>query len=122
MNPIIISAIISAATFILTIFSAIYLNQRHTDKLIEQLEKRLDEQGLRFDTKVDELSQRFELKVDELSRRFEMKVEGLSGRMDAKFETVNARLDGVDRRLGSVELRLDRLEGAIFKPVLPGNA
>jgi archaellum component FlaC len=99
MNPVVITTIISAATSILTIFSALYLNQRHTDKLVEQLEKRLDEQG----------------------RRFEMKVEELGKRIDAKFETVNARLDGIDRRIAAVESRLDRLENVIFKPVIPGS-
>jgi cell division septum initiation protein DivIVA len=100
MNPVAITTIISAATFILTIFSALYLNQRHTDKLVEQLERRLDEQA-----------RRFEMKVEELGRRLETK-------MDAKFETVNARLEAIARRL-SVESRLDRLEGVIFKPALP---
>jgi hypothetical protein len=42
MNPVVISTIIAAASFILTIFSAIYLNQRHVDKLVEQLEKRFE--------------------------------------------------------------------------------
>jgi hypothetical protein len=42
MNPVVISTIIAAASFILTIFCAIYLNQRHVDKLVEQLDKRFD--------------------------------------------------------------------------------
>jgi len=49
MNPIIISTIIGVASFILTIFSATYLSQRHTDKLIEQLEKR-------FEARIDALA------------------------------------------------------------------
>lgn len=108
MNPIIITVIISAATFILTIFSALYLNQRHTDKLIEQLEKRLDEQA-----------RRFEMKVDEQGRRFEAKLDGLQQTMNARFDSVGLQLSAMDRRLASVESRLDRLENILFKPVLP---
>ncbi len=119
MNPIIITVIISAATFILTIFSALYLNQRHTDKLIEQLEKRLDEQARRFEMKVDEQARRFEMKVDEQGRRFEAKLDGLQQTMNARFDSVGLQLSAMDRRLASVESRLDRLENILFKPVLP---
>jgi hypothetical protein len=52
MNPIVISTIIGAGSFILTIFSTIYLNQRHVDKLIEQMEKRFDAKFDGIDAKV----------------------------------------------------------------------
>jgi hypothetical protein len=91
MNPVVISTIIAAASFILTIFSAIYLNQRHVDKLVEQLEK-----------------------------RFETRITGLEQTVNARFDTMNARFDAVDRRLSGVESRLDRIEQILFKPALPG--
>ena len=43
MNPTAISTIIAAASFIMTIFTAVHLNQRHIDKLMEQMDKRLQE-------------------------------------------------------------------------------
>jgi hypothetical protein len=95
MNPVVISTIIAAASFILTIFCAIYLNQRHVDKLVEQLD-----------------------------RRFEARFTGLEQIMNARFDSVNisvnTRFDGVERRLTGVEARLDRIEVALFKPILPG--
>ena len=91
MNPVVISAIIAAASFTLTIFSAIYLNQRHVDKLIEQLEK-----------------------------RFEARFTGTEARIFGLEQTMNARFDSVDKRLSGVESRLDRIEQILFKPVLPG--
>jgi hypothetical protein len=39
MNPVVISAFIALAGFILTILSALYLNQRHVDKPVEQIER-----------------------------------------------------------------------------------
>jgi len=98
MNPVVISTIIAAASFTLTIFSAIYLNQRHVDKLIEQLEKR------------------FEARITGT----EGLITGLEQTMNARFDTMNARFDAVDKRLSGVESRLDRIEQILFKPVLPG--
>jgi hypothetical protein len=91
MNPVVISTIIAAASFTLTIFSAIYLNQRHVDKLIEQLEK-----------------------------RFEARITGMEARITGLEQTMNARFDAVDKRLSGVESRLDRIEQVLFKPALPG--
>lgn len=92
MNPTVISTIIAAASFILTIFTAIYLNQRHVDKLVEQLDK-----------------------------RFETRISGLEQTMNARFDTMNARFDYMDKQLKAVDSRLDRLEGVLFKPAYPGN-
>jgi uncharacterized protein YoxC len=93
MNQTTISVIISAATFILTIFSAVYLNQRHTDKLVEQLEKRLEEQGRRFDTKIDLVR----TEVANLGQSLE--------RFERQSET---NFEKIDRQLSQ-----------IFKPILP---
>ena len=93
MNQTTISVIISAATFILTIFSAVYLNQRHTDKLVEQLEKRLDEQGRRFDTKIDLVR----TEVVNLGQR----LEHFARQTETSFEKIDCQLS------------------QIFKPILP---
>jgi hypothetical protein len=90
MNPILISTFIAAASFILSIFSALYLSQRHVDKLMEQLDKRIIEQWNRFNDKID----------------------GLKSEM-------NTRFDGVDQRLSNLEQRLTRVEDILFKPALP---
>ncbi|MBO0801228.1 MAG: hypothetical protein J2P31_20605 [Blastocatellia bacterium] len=91
MNPVVISTIIAAASFILTIFCAIYLNQRHVDKLVEQLD-----------------------------RRFESRITGMEQTMNARFDSINIRFDSVERRLSGVEVRLDRIEQVLFKPIVPG--
>ena len=109
MNPVVISAIIAAASFTLTIFSAIYLNQRHVDKLIEQLEKR-------FEARITGT----EGLITGLEQKMEAGIFGLEQTMNARFDTINARFDAVDKRLSGVESRLDRIEQVLFKPVLPG--
>ena len=89
MNPVVISTIIAAASFILTIFSAIYLNQLHVDKLVEQLEK-----------------------------RFEARITGLEQMTNARFDAVNARFEKMEQvmnaRFHAVESRLDRIEQIAF--------
>ena len=102
MNPVVISTIIAAASFILTIYSAIYLNQRHVDKLVEQLEKR-------FEARITGT----EGLITGLAQTMEARIAGLE-------QTMNARFDAVDKRLSGVESRLDRIEQILFKPVLPG--
>jgi uncharacterized protein YoxC len=109
MNPVVISTIIAAASFILTIYSAIYLNQRHVDKLVEQLEKR-------FEARITGT----EGLITGLEQRMEARIFGLEQTMNARFDTMNARFDAVDKRLSGVESRLDRIEQILFKPVLPG--
>jgi hypothetical protein len=109
MNPVVISAIIAAASFTFTIFSAIYLNQRHVDKLIDQLEKR-------FEARITGT----EGLITGLEQRMEARIFGLEQTMNARFDTMNARFDAVDKRLSGVESRLDRIERILFKPVLPG--
>lgn len=94
MNPILISTFITAASFILSIFSALYLSQRHVDKLMEQLDKRIIEQGNRFTDKIDD------------------KIDGLRAEMNVQFEGVNQRLTTLDQRLS-------RVEDILFKPALP---
>jgi uncharacterized coiled-coil DUF342 family protein len=113
MNPVVISTIIAAASFTLTIFSAIYLNQRHVDKLIEQLEKR-------FETRSTGLEQRMEARITGLEQKMEARIFGLEQTMNARFDTMNARFDAVDQRLSGVESRLDRIVQVLFKPALPG--
>jgi hypothetical protein len=84
MNPVVISTIIAAASFILTIFSAIYLNQRHVDKLVEQLEK-----------------------------RFEARITGLEPTTNARFDSVNARFEKMEQiinsRFQAVEARIEQI-------------
>lgn len=88
MNPIIISTIIASAGFILTIFSALYLNQQHVNKLMEAF--------------------RFEIgaKLDGMERKMDARFAAV----DARFETIEARFDAVDQRFDHLEGRIDRLE------------
>jgi hypothetical protein len=120
MNPVVISTIIAAASFSLTIFSAIYLNQRHVDKLIEQLEKRFEARITGTEGLITGLEQRVEARIFGLEQRMEARIFGLEQTMNARFDTMNARFDAVDKRLSGVESRLDRIEQILFKPALPG--
>src|SRR5205085_4743699 len=92
----ILSAAITVMALVLSIFGAAWLNQRNTEKLIEQLDKRFD--------------QRF---------------ADLESRFDLRFSTLESRIDGVERqmeiRFGQMETRFDRIERqleALFKPIL----
>ena len=97
MNPIVISTIIGVASFILTIFSAIYLNQRHVDKLMEQMDKRMSENTARLEAKIDVVR---------------AEVQGL------RMET-NARFDSAQKEIVALQGKVDRIEQALFRPVLP---
>lgn len=99
-NLAIISATTAVITLVLAIFGASWLNQRATEKLLEQLEKRFD---ARFDTLLTEF-------------RSEIK------RVDQRLNSVESQFG---QRLVAIEARLDRIERqleAIFKPVLPPRA
>lgn len=72
--------VIALITLVLAIFGASWLNQRQTEKFLEQLEKR-------FDSKFDNLS---------------TKIESLEKRFDNRFENVEKRLDRVERQLESI--------------------
>jgi hypothetical protein len=89
MNPIVISTIIAATTVIVSIFAANWLNQQHVNKLMEQMDKRIEEQ----------------------SKRFAEKIDGLR-------ELMNARFDAVEVWLSALEQRVKRLEDVLFKPTL----
>jgi predicted secreted Zn-dependent protease len=118
MNPIVISMIIAAASFTLTILSAIYLNQRHVDKLVEQLEKR-------FEACITGLAQTMEAHVTGLKQTIQTmdaRITRLEQNTNARFEKMeqimNARFDKMEQimnaRFHAVEARLDRIEQIAF--------
>lgn len=72
--------IIALVSLVLAIFGASWLNQRQTEKFLEQLEKR-------FDSKFDTLS---------------IKIESLEKRFDSRFENIEKRLERVERQLESI--------------------
>ncbi len=85
--------IISLFTLVLAIFGASWLNQRSTERLLEQMEKR-------FDAKFDSLAAQI--------KTVENSVGSLEKRIDQRLNSIETRLDRVERQLES-----------IFKPVLP---
>lgn len=100
MNPIIITTTSALAGFILSIFTASWLNQRHIEKLMEQQDQKIGAQieALRAD----------------IRRNTEV--------TQANFTTLEERFKGVDHRFSALEQRLDRIErqlDQIFKPTLP---
>jgi Tfp pilus assembly protein PilN len=86
----ILSAAVTVFALVLSIFGASWLNQRNTERLLEQLAQRLDQ------------------RIDSLEKRFDQRIDSLEKRLDQ-------RLDGVDQRLDRMERQLE----AIFKPIIP---
>ena len=93
-------AIISAATallaLVLAIFGASWLNQRNIERILEQMEKRMD---ARFDTVLSEI------------RRLDQRIDALDQRLSQRIDSLEQRLDRIERQLE-----------AVFKPVLPPRA
>ena len=87
MNPLVISTIIAAASFILTIFSALYLNQQHVNKLMEAF--------------------RGEMKAE--LQTIGHKIDGLESKLEARFETLNERIDNLASRVDRIERQFDNL-------------
>lgn len=86
-NVAIVSATIAVVTLVFAIFGASWLNQRHIEKLLEQLEKRFDE---RFAS----LEQRF----------------------DQRFAVVEQRFASVEHRLDRIERQLEALFKPVLPP------
>lgn len=72
----IISAVIGIVSLILAIFGASWLNQRATERLLDQLEKRFD---AKFDVTLSEVR-----------------------RLDQRFDSVEKRLDKIKRQLEAI--------------------
>jgi hypothetical protein len=111
MNPVVISTIIAAASFTLTIFSTIYLNQRHVDKLIEQLEKR-------FEARIAGLAQTMEVRIAGLEQTTNARFDAVNERFEKFEQIMNARFEKMEQimnaRFNAVESRLDRIEQIAF--------
>ena len=88
-NIAILSAALTIIGLVLAIFGASWLNQRNTEKLIEQLGKQMDARFAAMDA-------RFEQILTEIKR-------------------LDQRIDGLSQRVERIERQLE----AIFKPVLP---
>jgi hypothetical protein len=110
-NPVVISTSIAAASFILTIFSAIYLNQRHVDKLVEQLEKR-------FEARITGLAQTTEARIAGLEQTINARFDAVNERFEKMDQIMNARFEKLEQimnaRFHAVESRLDRIEQIAF--------
>ncbi len=95
-NPVTIAvftAAVSLVVLMFSIFAAAWLNQRNTERLLEQLDKRLSD-----------------------------RINALESKMDARFDTLTVEIRRLDQRIDAVEHRLDKIERqleAIFKPVFP---
>ena len=88
-NVAIFSATIAVVTLVLAIFGASWLNQRATERLLEQIEKR-------FDAKLDVVL--VEIK-----------------RTDQRIDSVDHRIDSLEQRFDRLERQLD----ALFRPGFP---
>ena len=99
-NVALISGAIAVLALVILIFGASWLNQRATERL-------LDQSGKRFDQRVDQLDKRLDQRVDQLDRRFDQRVDQLEKRMDQRLAVIDQRLDRIERQLE-----------AVFKPIL----
>jgi hypothetical protein len=59
-NVAIISATIAVVTLVFAIFGASWLNQRHIEKLLEQLEKRFDQRFASVEQRLDRIERQLE--------------------------------------------------------------
>jgi hypothetical protein len=96
-NVAIISAAVAVLSIVLAIFSASWLNQRNIERLLEQLEKRLDE------------------RFSGLDKRSDARFDGLVTEFRSEIRRLDQRSDSVEQRLDRIERQLE----AVFKPVLP---
>lgn len=85
--------VISLVALVLAIFGAAWLNQRSTEKLLEQMQKRSDAKAETLTSKIDSLEKR----------------------LDAKFEVLSNKMENIEKRIDRVERQLE----SIFKPILP---
>jgi len=99
-NVALISGAIAVLALVISIFGASWLNQRATERL-------LDQSGKRFDQSVDQLDKHLDQRVDQLDRRFDQRVDQLDKRMDQRLAVIDQRLDRIERQLE-----------AVFKPIL----
>jgi HAMP domain-containing protein len=79
-NPIIITIIIATAGFILSVFSANWLNQRHIDKLMDRLDRQMTAQFETVNTRIGALEQRLD--------RFERQTEQHFGRIERQLDAI----------------------------------
>ena len=56
----ILSAAITVMALVLSIFGAAWLNQRNTEKLVDQLEKRFDHRFLALESRLDRIERQLE--------------------------------------------------------------
>lgn len=85
--------IVALVTLVLAIFGASWLNQRATERFLDQLEKRFD---AKFDALLSEI------------KRVDNRIDGMEKRLDSFERQIGQRLEKIERQLE-----------AIFKPVLP---
>lgn len=68
---------------VLSIFGASWLNQRNTEKLVEQL------------------GQRFDQRIDSLEKRLHQRMDSLEKRLDQVLDSIDQRIGGSERQLRS---------------------
>ena len=67
----ILSAAITVMALVLSIFGAAWLNQRNTEKLIEQLDKRFDQRFSALESRLDRIERQMESRFDRIERQLE---------------------------------------------------
>lgn len=88
-NPVtiaIFSAAVSLLVIVFSIFAASWLNQRHTERLLDQMDKRFDQ---RIDLLAQNNAQHFtaiETRLDRVERQMEARLDRVERQLDAVFK------------------------------------
>lgn len=140
MNPIVISTIIASAAFIVSLFAANWLNQRHTEKLTDSQNKRIEDLKESLDNRINDLKEslnnriqaleekldqrfkaleeKFEVRLTASEEKFELRFKANEDKFEARFDTVTFRLVAIEGKLGELGQRVKRLEDILFNPTL----
>lgn len=104
----IISAFIALVTLVFAIFGASWLNQRATERLLEQSQRATA-------SLLEQMEKRFDARFDVLLTEFRSEIKRLDQRLDSLVSRFDQRLIPIESRLDRIERQLE----AIFKPALP---
>ncbi|NOT58633.1 MAG: hypothetical protein HOP19_00230 [Acidobacteria bacterium] len=105
-NPVtiaIFTAAVSLVVLVFSIFAASWLNQRNTERLLEQIDKRFDA----FEGKMDARFAALQTELKTEIKRLDQRIDLLAQNNAQHFTAIESRLDRVERQLE-----------AVFKPML----
>jgi hypothetical protein len=120
MNPLIITIIVSLATYVLSIFAATWLQSQHMTRHIDDLGKvfdaKLETMNVRvgsLEGKITLLDQNLNARIGYLEQSMDARLKALETRiipMESHFQEMHNRFDKLDARIAHVETGLEHAE------------